>query len=57
MKLTFAGGAMEIGGSCVYLRVQGKGILFDCGSVKEEAGTPSLISGPYSSPEAWMPSW
>lgn len=31
MKLTFAGGAMEIGGSCVYLRVQGKGILFDCG--------------------------
>lgn len=31
MELTFAGGAMEIGGSCIYLRAGGKGILLDCG--------------------------
>lgn len=31
MKLHFLGGAMEIGGSCIYIRIGGKGILFDCG--------------------------
>lgn len=31
MNLHFLGGAMEIGGSCIYLRVMGKGILMDCG--------------------------
>ncbi len=31
MKLYFLGGAMEIGGSCIYLRISGKGILLDCG--------------------------
>lgn len=31
MELTFSGGAMEIGGSCIYLRADGKGILLDCG--------------------------
>lgn len=31
MKLYFLGGAMEIGGSCIYIRVSGKGILLDCG--------------------------
>lgn len=31
MQLGFLGGAMEIGGSCIYLRADGKGILFDAG--------------------------
>lgn len=31
MQLSFSGGAMEIGGSCIYLRAAGKGILFDAG--------------------------
>lgn len=31
MKLHFLGGAMEIGGSCIYLRIAGKGILMDAG--------------------------
>lgn len=31
MKLHFLGGAMEIGGSCIYIRAAGKGILLDCG--------------------------
>lgn len=31
MQLGFMGGAMEIGGSCIYLRADGKGILFDAG--------------------------
>ena len=31
MQLSFSGGAMEIGGSCIYLRAAGKGILFDSG--------------------------
>lgn len=31
MQLGFMGGAMEIGGSCIYLRVNGKGILLDAG--------------------------
>lgn len=31
MELHFLGGAMEVGGSCIYLRIAGKGILMDCG--------------------------
>lgn len=31
MRLGFAGGAMEIGGSCIYLRTDGRGILLDAG--------------------------
>lgn len=31
MQLGFMGGAMEIGGSCIYLRTDGKGILLDAG--------------------------
>lgn len=31
MKLHFLGGAMEIGGSCIYLNIAGKKILMDCG--------------------------
>ncbi len=31
MNITFAGGAMEIGGSCIYIRIAGKGILLDSG--------------------------
>lgn len=31
MNLHFLGGAMEIGGSCIYLRTAGKGILMDSG--------------------------
>lgn len=31
MNLHFLGGAMEIGGSCIYIRISGKGILMDSG--------------------------
>lgn len=31
MNIHFLGGAMEIGGSCIYIRAAGKGILLDCG--------------------------
>ena len=31
MQLSFSGGAMEIGGSCIYLRAAGRGILLDAG--------------------------
>lgn len=31
MNLHFLGGAMEIGGSCIYIRIAGKGILMDSG--------------------------
>lgn len=31
MELHFLGGAMEVGGSCIYLKIAGKGILMDCG--------------------------
>lgn len=40
MKLCFLGGAMEIGGSCIYLRISGKGILLDCGIRQSGAGDP-----------------
>ncbi len=31
MKIHFLGGAMEIGGSCIYIHAAGKRILLDCG--------------------------
>lgn len=31
MDLHFLGGAMEIGGSCIYIRIMGRGVLLDCG--------------------------
>ena len=31
MRLHFLGGAMEIGGSCIYTEIAGKKILLDCG--------------------------
>ncbi len=31
MNLYFLGGAMEIGGSCIYIKIAGKNILLDCG--------------------------
>ena len=31
MNLHFLGGAMEIGGSCIYIRIAGRGILLDSG--------------------------
>lgn len=31
MNIHFLGGAMEIGGSCIYVRTGGRGILLDCG--------------------------
>ncbi len=31
MNLHFLGGAMEIGGSCIYIKIAGKKILLDCG--------------------------
>lgn len=31
MNLHFLGGAMEIGGSCIYIKIAGKNILLDCG--------------------------
>ena len=40
MKLYFLGGAMEIGGSCIYIRVLGKGILLDCGIRQTGSGYP-----------------
>lgn len=57
MKLIFAGGAREVGGSCIYLRSQDKGILFDAGirqsstkdpipdyqSIQEAGGVDAII--------------
>ena len=40
MELHFLGGAMEIGGSCVYLRIAGKGILLDSGIRQSNAKDP-----------------
>ncbi len=31
MNINFLGGAMEIGGSCIYIRIAGRGILMDSG--------------------------
>ncbi len=40
MELHFLGGAMEICGSCVYLRIAGKGILLDSGIRQSNAKDP-----------------
>lgn len=37
MNLHFLGGAMEIGGSAIYVRIADKGILMDCG-IRQSAG-------------------
>ena len=37
MKFYFAGGAQEIGGSCIYVRCGDKGIVFDCG-IRQSGG-------------------
>lgn len=41
MNLHFLGGAMEIGGSAIYVRIAGKGILMDCG-IRQSAGKDPL---------------
>ena len=41
MEFHFLGGAMEIGGSCIYVRIAGKGILMDCGI--RQSGTKDPI--------------
>lgn len=40
MKLSFSGGAMEIGGSCIYINIDQKGILFDSGIRQSAAKDP-----------------
>ncbi len=40
MKLHFLGGAMEIGGSCIYFRIADKGILMDAGIRQSGAKDP-----------------
>lgn len=40
MKLHFLGGAMEIGGSCLYARIAGRGILLDSGIRQSAAKDP-----------------
>lgn len=40
MNLHFLGGAMEIGGSCIYLRIADKGILLDSGIRQSAAKDP-----------------
>lgn len=41
MNLYFLGGAMEIGGSCIYLKIAGKGILLDSG-IRQSGGKDPL---------------
>ena len=41
MKFYFAGGAMEVGGSCVYVRIGDRGILFDSG-IRQGSGRDPL---------------
>ena len=57
MNLHFLGGAMEIGGSCIYIRIAGRGILLDSGirqtaskdpipdfrTVQEQGGVDAVI--------------
>lgn len=40
MKFYFLGGAMEIGGSCIYIRIAGKGILLDSGIRQSNSKDP-----------------
>lgn len=41
MKLIFCGGASEVGSSCIYLRINGKGIVLDSG-IRQSAGKDPL---------------
>ncbi|MBQ9325043.1 MAG: MBL fold metallo-hydrolase [Clostridia bacterium] len=41
MRFIFAGGAMEVGGSCIYVRIGDKGILFDAG-IRQGSGKDPL---------------
>lgn len=41
MKLSFLGGAYEVGGSCILLTIDNKKILFDCG-IRQSAGKDPL---------------
>lgn len=41
MNLHFLGGAMEIGGSAIYVRIADRGILMDCG-IRQSAGKDPL---------------
>ncbi len=57
MNLHFSGGAMEIGGSCIYVQIAGKKILLDCGirqsaskdpipdfrTIQEQGGVDAMI--------------
>ncbi len=40
MKISFLGGAQEVGGSCVLLKIYNKNILFDCGIRQSAAKDP-----------------
>lgn len=40
MNLHFLGGAMEIGGSCIYIQIAGKGILMDSGIRQSNSKDP-----------------
>ncbi len=40
MHLYFSGGAMEIGGSCIYIRLSGRKLLLDCGIRQSAAKDP-----------------
>ncbi len=40
MNLHFLGGAMEIGGSCIYIRIAGKGVLMDSGIRQSNSKDP-----------------
>lgn len=41
MKITFAGGAMEVGASCIYIHSGGKGVLLDAG-IRQSSGKDPL---------------
>ena len=41
MEFYFAGGAMEVGGSCIYVRIAGQGILMDAG-IRQSGGRDPL---------------
>lgn len=40
MHLYFSGGAMEIGGSCIYIKLSGRKLLLDCGIRQSGAKVP-----------------
>ena len=43
MKFIFAGGAGEVGGSCIYIRCNNHGILLDAGIRQSAKKDPTLI--------------